>query len=230
MGRKCFWTSDDVNSYFPLYSGVTNSPTQWIDIIARWKTCSAHSPLVLNVIRLFAPAARRERLSSLAFHWGVGRRDGWYFILIPHNEQYAYQFLLNCVTFQKIKDQRPNDETDPWVDCAKQSGIFFPKSISAGIAWESHTKSASLTRSTGVGFQPRSRPFRSLTVHAYLATRKYRLACVCSLSSGSAYHIILSSWRSRALYHNTAKTKGWRSTPSPCVPLYGFEFASMSGS
>ena len=81
-----------VNSYFALYNrdGGTNSPTQWIDTIARWKTCSTRSPLVWNVIRLFAPAARRERLSPLAAHWGVGPRDGRYFRLIRHDEQYAW--------------------------------------------------------------------------------------------------------------------------------------------
>ena len=214
MGRKCIWTSDVVNSYFPLYCGGTNSPTQWIDTIARWKTCSARLPLVWNVIRLFAPAARRERLSPLAAHWGMGRRDGWYFRLIRHDEQYA------CLSKNQRSKTKWRDR--PLGRLQNSRVFFFPQ-----IAKRRH--SVRVSHEAREPHTPYGRPFSAslqtfllfdVTVRAYLATRKYGLACVCSLSSGSAYHIILSFWRSRALYHNTAKTQGWRSTtPPPCVPL-----------
>ena len=95
--------------------------------------------------------------------------------------------------FPKIKDQRPNDETDRWVDC-KTVGIFFLQ-----IAKRRH--SVRVSHEAREPHTPYGRPFSAslqtfslfdVTVRAYLATRKYGLACVCSLSSGSAYHIILS--------------------------------------
>ena len=172
--------------------------------------------------------ARETLLPCSPLGGGAKRR------MIFHTNSPQWTVCLSVST--KLRDfpenQRPktNWRDRPLGRLRETVGYFFPQ-INKRRHSVSLTRRARASRPTGVGFQPRSRPFRSLTVHAYLATRKYRLACVCSLSSGSAYHIILSSWRSRALYHNTAKTQGWRrSTPSPCVPLYGFEFASMSGS